>query len=202
MTSSGVHTMSLFNHSGRLSLSLLSLLLLAGCASNIPRQISETPADNPSVKQVRSNIEPYQSRSVRWGGTIAAVENKENETWIEVVTADLGSTGRPRQSDKSYGRFLARISGFVDPQIYAEDRELTVYGTVESRIVRPIGEHPYTYPLIKAESYHLWPEYVANQHNYGGYYGSPYGFYPHYGFYYPYHSRARFHYGFGHRYYW
>lgn len=167
------------------------ILALSGCASNIPRPIQEPPADNPGINQVRHNIDQYTGSMVRWGGIIAAVENRENETWIEVVAQDLGSYGQPRDDDDSQGRFLARIEGFVDPQIYAEGRQLTIAGEVESRIVRRIGEHPYTYPLVRATSYHLWPEYAGRDRDdyYLRYhYGHP--FYHGYGFgyrrYYPY----------------
>ncbi len=169
----------------------LSLLTLAGCASNVPRDIQDAPAENPTIRDVRNNIDRYTGSSVRWGGTIASVENRQNETWVEVVARELGRYGRPRDSDNSYGRFLVRINQFVDPQVYAEGRELTVAGVVESRIVREIGEHPYTYPLVRANSYYLWPQYSASDRYpyYRGYYGWPH---PHY----------RFGFGYGHHYHW
>ncbi len=156
------------------------LLLIGGCASNVPRDIKEAPPDNPTLNEVRQDIDQYKGSKVRWGGTIASVENKENQTWIEVVAMDLDSYGQPRHDDSSYGRFLVRIDQFIDPQIYAEGRELTIAGTVESRIVRPIGDHPYTFPLIRASTYYLWPEYRDRyyadhpRYRFGYYYGYPY----------------------------
>lgn len=164
-------------------------LLVSGCASNIPQEIQDPPIADPTVNQVRDNIDEYTGSTVRWGGIIASVENRENETWIEVVAQDLGSYGQPQEEDSSYGRFLVRIEKFIDPQIYAKGRELTVAGVVESRIVRPIGEHPYTYPLIRATSHYLWPEYAERDRrsNYflRYHYGHP--FYHGYGFGWRYH---------------
>lgn len=164
---------------------LIVLLLLAGCASNIPREIQEAPAENPAVNEVRKNIDHYTGSAVRWGGTIASVENRQDETWIEVVAHELGSYGQPLDDDSSYGRFLVRIEQFLDPQIYARGRELTVAGVVESRIVRRIGEHPYTYPLVRASTYYLWPRY-SNRGEYGFhqryYYGYPWGYRYHFGY--------------------
>lgn len=167
------------------------ILALIGCAGNIPREIQTAPIEDPTVREVRDNIDHYTGSSIRWGGEIAAVENRENETWIEVVSKPLGGYGQPRDEDSSSGRFLARVEGFVDPQIYAKGRELTVVGEVESRIVRSIGEHPYTYPLIRVTSHYLWPEYARRERDdyYLRYhYGHP--FYHGYGFgyrrYYPY----------------
>lgn len=168
------------------------VLLTSGCASNVPREIQDPPVADLTVNQVRSDIDEYTGNTVRWGGIIASVENRENETWVEVVAQDLGSYGQPRDEDSSYGRFLVRIEEFIDPQIYAEGRELTVAGVVESRIVRPIGEHPYTYPLIRATAYHLWPEYAEydRRNDYFMRYHYGYPFYRGYGFgyrgYYPY----------------
>lgn len=167
---------------------LLPLISLAGCASNIPREIQDPPPDNPTISEVRHNIEQYEGARVRWGGTIASVENKAEETWIEVVAHELGSYGQPEDDDSSYGRFLVRIPAFLDPQIYAEGRELTVAGEVESRIVRKIGEHPYTYPLIRASNYYLWPQNYARRDR--GYY--------HHHYYYGYPWGYRYHFGFGH----
>ena len=36
-----------------------------------------------------------------WGGTIASVENRKDETWLEIVARELGSSGRPRETDRS-----------------------------------------------------------------------------------------------------
>lgn len=165
----------------------LCLLLVAGCASNIPREIQDAPTENPTIREVRNNIDQYTGTAVRWGGSIASVENRQNETWIEVVATELGSYGRPLESDSSYGRFIVRIEKFLDPQIYAEGRELTVAGVVESRIARPIGEHSYTYPLVRASAYYLWPRYADRRSDfyYNHYYTWP-GYRYHLGVGYPY----------------
>ena len=171
----------------------LIFLLLAGCASNIPVEIREDLPGNTNVTidAVRNNINQYTGQRIRWGGTIASVENKVNDTWIEIVARELNAWGRPAVSDNTQGRFLARIDGFLDPEIYKEGRRVTIYGTIESRSVRQLDTHPYTYPVIKAESYYLWKEYPRR---YYAYYDPFYGFYPYrYSFYYRYHF-GHFHY--------
>ncbi len=40
---------------------LLTTLVLSGCASNIPREIREAPVENPTVREVRDNIDRYTS---------------------------------------------------------------------------------------------------------------------------------------------
>ncbi len=175
------------------------ILMLSACASNIPIEIRQD-ANDISIDSVHSDFDLYKGQRIRWGGTITNVENNASDSWIEIVAKDLNSYGRPRITDHSLGRFIVRIDGFIDPAIYKTDRELTVYGVVESRVVRQIDEHSYTYPLIKAEKYYLWRDY------YHGYYARSY-YYPYYypyryhypfNYYYPYHFGFRFGHHFGH----
>ena len=115
------------------------VILLAACASNIPLEIREDiTGENITVNAARSDINRYTGRKVRWGGTIAAVENKASDTWIEVVDRRLGAYGRPLFTDQSGGRFLVHIDGFLDPAIYRVNRPITVFGIMESGILKPI----------------------------------------------------------------
>jgi outer membrane lipoprotein len=175
-----------------LSLAVLLLIFLYGCASNIPLEIRQDITEhNISINAASTDFDQYQGQNIRWGGTIVSVENKKDDTWIEVVGKDLNSWGEPVNSDNSEGRFLVRVDGFLDPAIYKTDRRLTVYGTVESRVMGHIDDHPYTYPLIKAQSYYLWSDYDRRR-----YYG-----YPYYPYYYPYRYGFDFGYGYGYGFY-
>ncbi len=131
-------------------------LLLAACASQVPRAVSEPPPHSPSIAEARANQGPAGAQ-VRWGGTIAKVENRKTETWIEIVERPLDDNGRPRQVDQSGGRFLARADGFLDPAIYSTGRQVTVAGTLQEVITRPIGDYTYTFPVVKAATLYLWP---------------------------------------------
>ena len=170
------------------------IILLAACASNIPLEIREDiTGENITVNAARSDINRYTGRKVRWGGTIAGVENKASDTWIEVVDRRLGAYGRPLFTDQSGGRFLVHIDGFLDPAIYRVDRPITVFGTMESGIMKPIDEHPYLYPLVRAQSYYLWEDYDPYA-RYPRDYGYPYGYYPY--FFNPYGFDLGFRYGY------
>ena len=174
--------------------SIFVLLVLTACASNVPLTIRQSPVTNPNINEVRTDLDVHKGQKVRWGGTISTIENKVSDTWLEIVGRKLGAYGRPYANDKSLGRFLVRIDGFLDPDIYEVDREVTIYGVVESRIARQIDEHPYIYPLVKAEEFYLWPVYTYQRYGYRDY--DPY-YYP---YYYPYSYRYRFYPYFGLRY--
>jgi outer membrane lipoprotein len=158
-----------------------SLLLLHGCASSVPSVIRTPPADNPSVTQVRNDIDTFLDTQVRWGGTIADVQNLKSETLVEIVARELKSNGRPKSSDQSEGRFQARIDGFLDPEIYENGRALTVVGIIEGDHLGEIGEHPYRYPLVNVSTYYLWnPLPASRPYYYDPWFYDPWWPYPYY----------------------
>lgn len=132
------------------------LFLLAGC-SGVPEKIRKAPPDAPSLAQVRQNPATYQGAKVRWGGTIAEVQNLQDETRVILVTRSLSSEGEPRQVDRSEGRFIAVFNAFLDPAIYSVNRSLTVVGTVVSSTEAKLGDMTYLYPVVQAEAHYLWP---------------------------------------------
>lgn len=133
------------------------ILTLGGCASDIPRPIQIAPEVNVSYAQALKEPDKLRGTAVRWGGVIANVENRSDETWIEIVDQPLEKYGYPHATDRSAGRFLAQVSGFVDPVLYTTQRRITVAGKLEGTQQQRIGEHPYTYPVVRVEHLHLWP---------------------------------------------
>jgi outer membrane lipoprotein len=160
---------------------VISLLLLGGCASNVPLPIKLPPEQDINYVQAKDSNETFQGQYARWGGKIIAIENKKDSTMIEIMANSLNSYGRPSRKENYEGRFIARVDGFLDPEEYAKDRELTVFGKIEDKLVKNIDDHPYDYPLIYAEEYHLWPEYKPIHPPYPYYYRHhPYYYYPYY----------------------
>ena len=149
----------------RLPIAMLVALVLGGCASKVPVAIREPVAGGPSLAQVRSEPAAFIGREVRWGGTIAAVANRPDTTRIEVVARELGGNGRPQESDRSAGRFLLQVEGFLDPAVYSEGREVTARGVLAEPVAGRIGEHPYRFPLVKARTLYLWPPRVEPRYD-------------------------------------
>lgn len=153
---------------GALMLGAVLALLFAGCATVVPPAIREPIAGVPSVSAVRGDAGAYLGRRVRWGGTIAALENRKNATWIEVVSRPLHKDGRPEDSDVTEGRFIAQIKGFLDPAVYAQGRDLTVTGTLSGSVRKDIGQYPYLFPTVAVSHYYLWEPAPAYQPSYWG----------------------------------
>ncbi|MGR6034451.1 MAG: Slp family lipoprotein, partial [Candidatus Nitrosoglobus sp.] len=59
---------------------IFTFLTLEGCASQVPLLIRGQPPENPSISAVQEDISRYQGSHVRWGGTIASIQNKKEST--------------------------------------------------------------------------------------------------------------------------
>jgi len=135
---------------------LLSLLLLVGCGTTPVDSISQPPPNDPSLADVKARIGDFRIQRVRWGGTIVTVQNRPQDTEVEIVARALDDYGRPRFGGESLGRFIARIDGFLDPVVYARDRDITVAGTIEGKLTRAVGDYLYDYVVVRAEQQKLW----------------------------------------------
>ncbi|MGI9316500.1 MAG: Slp family lipoprotein [bacterium] len=135
---------------------LIPVMLAGGCASTIPEEIKRAPSGDMNVAEVLPDPDRFNGTEVRWGGEIASVQNFKSHTQIEIVARELYSSGRPLGSAHSAGRFLANIQGFLDPAVYSDEREITVFGIVTGSSTRPIGEYRYSYPIIDVSQYVLW----------------------------------------------
>lgn len=161
------------------------LLLLSACATNIPDMIKKAPAEDLSLVRAQHAPDRHRGKIVRWGGTIIATHNLKNQTEITILAKPLDSYGEPLEGDKSYGRFIAKTDGFLDPAIYAAGRSITIYGKFEKVLNKKIDNFEYNYAVVQIEHLYLWE--VPEKYNYYDYpywydpwypYWSPY-YYPH-----------------------
>ncbi len=154
----------------------LLLLVLNGCAGNLPRAIVEPPEHAVTVAQVQQAPDRYRGEPVRWGGEVIEVQNLPDHTDVLVLGRELKKGGEPREDGVVYGRFIARFGGFLDPARLPEGRMLTVSGTLAGVETRKVGEFPYRYPVVEVTAWHLWPEPEPRV-----YYPDPWGpWYPYY----------------------
>ncbi|MDH3452010.1 MAG: Slp family lipoprotein [Gammaproteobacteria bacterium] len=158
-------------------------LAVSSCAST-PDPIRDAE-DGPPLGVVREAPQRFIGERVRWGGTIANVENDAEQTRVYIVARELQSSGRPARSDFSTGRFVALLAGFHDPVILAPGRELTVVGVLHEAMRGTIGEFDYVYPVVNAETHRLWPKREPSYNYYRPPY-HPYYYDPWYPYPYPY----------------
>lgn len=162
---------------------LFPLGWLVGCAIPPPAYdpIQDASFQGPPLAVARARPEAYLQTWVRWGGVVARVDNRREETWVEIVEQPLESNGYPLRAEASAGRFLTRFPGFLDPAIYAVGRSITVVGPLTGTAPGQVGDYRTTYLVVTVELHRLWPErrppeviYVPGPFWYGP--GYPWGY--------------------------
>lgn len=134
---------------------VLMMAVISGCSS-LPDGIRNPPSGAVAFHEGGSSPDEFKGEPVRWGGEIVGVDNREGKTWIEILQRPLNVDGRPLDTDRTGGRFVVEVDGFLDPAVYAEGRKLTVHGTIERGAEGTIGNQKYLFPMINAETTYLW----------------------------------------------
>ncbi len=167
---------------------LFAVLLLAGCSST-PEALKGSYAPlQPSQASVQD-----LGKEVRWGGVILDARPDARQTCFEVLSRSLDKSFRPRDEDLTQGRFIACRDGFLDPEVFAKGREITLTGAVVAIDERQVGEFNYRYPVLTTRFITMWPErpdvIINNYHDpwfygpyWGPYWGGYYGWYGRYGY--------------------
>lgn len=139
-------------------IAVLALVLAFGGCATIPTPLQGNfSALAPGAATQRDAT----GQSVRWGGTIAAVETLAGQTCFQLVGRPLDDESRPVMSDRADGRFLACRQGFYEPQVFAKSRSLTVTGRIVGYETRKVGDYDYRQPKVAAEVIYLWPRRQA-----------------------------------------
>jgi outer membrane lipoprotein len=141
------------------------LLVLAACA---PAPIYKTSANAmvATPGQVAQTPERYSGTEVVWGGRIVHVSNFQDHSEIELLAYPLDSSQRPRANDSGNGRFIAVMSGYVEPLDYPPGALMTVDGKLNGTRAGKVGEADYLFPLVDVNQAHVWtPEEMQKGRN-------------------------------------
>ena len=135
---------------------LLFTALAAGCAS-FPDEIAVEDADSlPTFGDVQNNPDEFKGRQMVLGGMIVSVRNDKDHSTLEVLQLPLYSSGRPQPTDKAGGRFRVVFDEFLDPEVYSNGKMVSVRGVLTGTESGKIGEHPYTFLMLKGDGHYLW----------------------------------------------
>lgn len=149
--------------------------MMAGCAHPISGSFRDQVDEDLAFGRVLQTPERFEGEKVVLGGIIVKTRNFEGWTEIEAVQVPLDCWGYPYSRDDSEGRVIFRYEGYLEPEIYAKNREVTVGGTVAGSKSGKIDEKDYQYPVVKVEEIRLWEDYGYPYYGYP-YYGYPYGY--------------------------
>lgn len=142
-----------------LLLALVSVSLQS-CAPAISQQLRDEAGTPPPFQDLIAHPQEYQGRIVILGGYILETQNEPRATVVTILQAPLDFENKPKSRDLSQGRFLITTERFLDPEVYAKDRWITVGGRVAGVREQSVGGTTYRYPIIEAQELHLWPKEV------------------------------------------
>jgi len=156
-----------------LILGVLLIVFLQGCLP-ISKQLRAQADRTLTFRQVFQNPEAYKGKIVIWGGDVVETMNqKDGTTLIVVLQRPLDWQEEP-EFNRSEGRFIILVPGYVDPYVFRRGRRITVAGEIQGTKVIRLGELEYPYPLLLSKQLYLWGEYYYVPYPYYWYY--PYGY--------------------------
>ena len=126
---------------------------LSGCAG----QAKLTDQESPWPSVVAADSARFMGRTVDWGGTIIAAENRRDNTWLEILAFPMTGEGRPRVDEDSLGRFMAVKNGYLELADYAPGRLVTVRGVIREIRIGSIDGSEYKFPTLEMNALRLWP---------------------------------------------
>ena len=126
----------------------------------ISRQVQSEAETPVPFRTLLEKAEKYRGRTVILGGYILKTENLVSKTILKVLQVPFRVGEEPDLRDRSQGRFVVYHNGFLDPEVYAKDRAITVAGRVIGFDVEKIGDEQVAYLKIENREIYLWPEHL------------------------------------------
>ncbi|WEM43147.1 Slp family lipoprotein [Photobacterium sp. DA100] len=139
----------------KLIVGLLAATMI-GCAA-VPESLmidSENPISD--ITALRDPTGQDLGLAVRLGGMIAAIDNGEQKTRLEIVAMPIGSDAKPKLGSSTQQRFVAYVDGFLEPMEYHPGRLISVAGYVKGEEEGKVGEYQYRFPVVVASGTQLW----------------------------------------------
>lgn len=136
---------------------IVVMVLLSSCAPVISQETLSLADRHLTFQELIRNPDQYRGTIIVIGGRIIGISHDNEESWLEVLQQPLGWRYKPERTDESQGRFLVRFKEHLDPEIYRNDRLITVAGEVEGARHRFIDKLKYTYPVVLHRESHIWP---------------------------------------------
>jgi outer membrane lipoprotein len=119
---------------------LLLLILFPGCGP-ISKELRAQTDRTLSFQQVFQNPEAFQGKIMIWGGEIIETTNqKDGTTLIVILQRPLDWMEEPK-IERSEGRFIILVEGYVDPYVFRRGRRITVAGEILGKKLMRLGEN-------------------------------------------------------------
>ncbi len=131
------------------------MVLITGCAHVVSKNVRDKADRGVPISSLFKDPESFKGSLIILGGTIVSSKNTREGTYIEVIEKPIDYRGRPKDTDKTSGRFIILHEGFLDTAIFSRGRYVTVAGEVLGKKILPLGEIQYSYLFIMSRELHL-----------------------------------------------
>ncbi len=138
-------------------------LFMQGCTYAISPDLARQADKTISFESLERDPESYKGKLVILGGIITQTTPLKQGTLIEVLQKPLDYWGKPQRTDLTGGKFLVHYTSYLDPLIYAPEREITVAAEIEGLRSKALGDVEYSYPVVLSRELKLWPREPLRQ---------------------------------------
>jgi outer membrane lipoprotein len=156
----------------------LLLMVISGCAYPISKELRREVRKDITFSMVLQDPTAYMGSVVLWGGIIIETMNHRDGSEVTVLETPLGYMEEPEPAKYSRGRFIAKTSEFLDPEVYKQRKRITLAGEIIGKEIKPLGKSEYTYPVVLVKQLYLWPRERRYIYPPPYYWYDPYWVYP------------------------
>ncbi|NLC69785.1 MAG: hypothetical protein GX751_00330, partial [Desulfuromonadaceae bacterium] len=118
---------------------LSSLFIFAGCSHPISKAARQGVDPSVNLQIIKENPAIHVGKTLLLGGLIVGNRSEDEGSELEVYSYRLGLGGEPVAAREKEGRFLAKTNEFLDPVLFAQNRLITLTGTLEGEITRTLA---------------------------------------------------------------
>jgi len=129
---------------------------LSGCVSGVSGASRAMVNYEGAFPELQRAPDQHRGQVAMLGGRIVEIAPSQTGTEITVLQLPLGTSDKPSLDKPSEGRFLISTPEFLDPAAYPKLTLITVVGEVTGQTVRPVGEYPYTLPVLRPIEIKQW----------------------------------------------
>ncbi len=134
---------------------ICSLLLAAGCASDVCLRAGGTSSITPSMVSATGD---HIGKPAQWGGILLETHHLKDHTEFEIIGYPLDNCGRPRTGSAQTGRFIIVHPGFLDTTDYPLGRAVSATGRITGVRKGRLGDADYGFPLLESYKVHQWSD--------------------------------------------
>ena len=130
--------------------------VLGGCVSGVSEASRAMVTYKGAFPELQRAPDQHRGQVAMLGGRIVETAPSATGTEITVLQLPLGASDKPTLDKPSEGRFLISTKEFLDPAAYPKLTLITVVGEVTGQTVRPVGDYPYTLPVLRPIEIKQW----------------------------------------------